>query len=146
MLWIALSLPGFNGRVGKFCRIKNPALEDQALTSPHRGDLPSDSPGNNGMMEIWNFGGLNADISLILFFGFCQSYKNRSTTTRPIIPMLHYSSTPRHLSYVACRRTGLETQNELDFTQGRLEFLCDLSGVQAFGGELLDLLVQFIYL
>jgi hypothetical protein len=36
-------------------------------------------------------GGLNADIGLILFFGFCQSYKNRSTTTKPIIPILQYS-------------------------------------------------------
>jgi len=30
-----------------------------------RGGLPLDNPRNIGMMEKWNFGGLNADIGLI---------------------------------------------------------------------------------
>jgi hypothetical protein len=46
-------------------------------------------------MEFW---GLNVDIGLILFFGLCQSYKNRSISTKPIIPILHYSNTPWHSS------------------------------------------------
>ena len=54
--------------------VENPDPEGQALISPHRGGLASVNPGNNGMLEKWKFGGLNADIGLILFFGFCQSF------------------------------------------------------------------------
>lgn len=45
-------------------------------------------------MEDWES---KADDGLNLFPEPCHQYKKRSPTAKPIIPMLQYSSIPRHI-------------------------------------------------
>jgi hypothetical protein len=45
-------------------------------------------------MEYWES---KADDELILFSEACHQYKKRSPTAKPIIPILQYSSIPRHI-------------------------------------------------
>jgi len=61
-------------------------------------------------MEFW---GPNAEIGLNSFFiGFCQSYKNRFFSIKPIISVFHHSNAPMACIYGTANllRPGIEDQ------------------------------------
>jgi hypothetical protein len=67
------------------------------LISPRRGGVYLEAP--NGIMEWWKNGilGMKSGKYLIFNLGFLPCILKKSHSSRPIIPIFHYSNTPWHL-------------------------------------------------